>query len=417
MSNHWSKAEQERNEFKMLRYLATVAMILLLALPAHAAQKKLKVYILAGQSNMEGQGQLRVLDYMKENPKTRDLYDEIKGPDGEYKIIKNTWISFLTGERGRIDGKDREVHGPLTAGYGSQCSRDYTKPRGDRMGPELAFGITLQKHYNEPILIIKTAWGGQSLHTDFRSPSSGPFRHPNAKPDAKIETGKRYKQMIEHVRNVLKDIKSVCPDYEGQSYELAGFVWFQGWNDMVEGAIYKRDKPGGFDKYSEWLANFIRDVRKDLNAPKLPFVIGVMGVDGPLENYENEHHKLVHCNFRKAMAAPAQMPEFKGNVFAVETAPFWDMALDKVWKKKAKANNKEFVLKIKHHDHENADGHMSEEDIKAFMKKYREKLITEEDLALEKRGMSNAPFHYLGAATTYSLIGQAFAMELIKNDQ
>jgi hypothetical protein len=32
-----------------------------------------------------------------------------------------------------------------------------------------------------------------------------------------------------------------------------------------------------------------------------------------------------HVNFRKAMAAPADMPEFKGNVFAVDTAPFWDL--------------------------------------------------------------------------------------------
>jgi hypothetical protein len=30
------------------------------------------------------------------------------------------------------------------------------------------------------------------------------------------------------------------------------------------------------------------------------------------------------ANFRQAMAAPAALPEFKGNVVAVETAPFWD---------------------------------------------------------------------------------------------
>jgi hypothetical protein len=46
----------------------------------------------------------------------------------------------------------------------------------------------------------------------------------------------------------------------------------------------------------------------------MPFVIGVLGVDGESKN----------VNFRKAMAAPAVMPEFKGNVVAVETAPFWD---------------------------------------------------------------------------------------------
>ncbi|MEK6249695.1 MAG: sialate O-acetylesterase, partial [Planctomycetales bacterium] len=102
---------------------------------------------------------------------------------------------------------------------------------------------------------------------------------------------------------------------EKQGYELAGFVWFQGFNDLVDGRFYpNRNKPGQFDAYSELLATFIRDVRKDLSAPEMRFVIGVLGVDGEKKN----------GIFRQAMAAPAAMPEFKGNVVAVETAPFWD---------------------------------------------------------------------------------------------
>ena len=59
----------------------------------------------------------------------------------------------------------------------------------------------------------------------------------------------------DHVKKVLADIKRVCPDYDPkQSYELAGFVWFQGWNDMVDSSTYpNRGKPGGYDKYSDWL--------------------------------------------------------------------------------------------------------------------------------------------------------------------
>jgi hypothetical protein len=69
--------------------------------------------------------------------------------------------------------------------------------------------------------------------------------------------------------------------------------------------------------YSELLAQFIRDVRRDLSAPDMRFVIGVMGVGGP---GHQEH-------FRAAQAAPAALPEFRGNVVAVRTAPFWDEAL------------------------------------------------------------------------------------------
>ena len=59
-----------------------------------------------------------------------------------------------------------------------------------------------------------------------------------------------------------------------------------------------------YDLYSELLAHFIRDVRKDLGAPSMPFVIGVMGVGGVKEEPDY---------FRQAMAAPASLPDFKGN--------------------------------------------------------------------------------------------------------
>ena len=85
-----------------------------------------------------------------------------------------------------------------------------------------------------------------------------------------------------------------------------------------------RDKPGGYDAYSETLAHFIRDVRKNLNAPKLPFVIGVLGVGRPVEEYvtDQQRYKSTHQNIRAAMAAPAQLPEFKGNVTAVLTEKY-----------------------------------------------------------------------------------------------
>ena len=134
------------------------------------------------------------------------------------------------------------------------------------------------------------------------------------KADKVKETGVYYRLMVEHVKRVTKDIKRVCPAYdEKQGYEIAGFVWLQGFNDLVAGDTYA-PKPGekvrDYSKYGAWLADFIRDVRKDFAAPKMPFVIGVLGVDG-LNASDNTKA------FREAMAAPALLPEFKGNVAAV----------------------------------------------------------------------------------------------------
>ncbi len=124
-----------------------------------------------------------------------------------------------------------------------------------------------------------------------------------------------YRMMVDHVKKVLADPARVCPAYDPKAgFELAGFVWLQGFNDLVDGQTYPN---GDYEEYSRLLAHFIRDVRKDLDAPKMPFVIGVLGVDGEK-----------NANFRKAMAAPAAMPEFKGNVVAVDTAPFWDYAIE-----------------------------------------------------------------------------------------
>jgi hypothetical protein len=215
------------------------------------------------------------------------------------------------------------------------------------------------------------------------------------------------------VKKVLADPKQVVPDYDPkQGYELAGFVWFQGFNDMVEGHVYpKFNQPDRYDLYTELLATFIRDVRKDLSAPKMPFVIGVMGVGG-LKDQSTEM-----LTFRKAMAAPAALPEFKGNVMAVETAPFWSEELGAIDEKRGKIGQMRYFLDSKHKDHPNADGHMTNEQKNEYLKKYEADLISPAEAALWKRGASNAGYHYLGCAKTFALIGKHFAeanLEMMK---
>jgi alpha-galactosidase len=298
---------------------------------ASAETKPLKVFILAGQSNMEGHAEIRTFDYIGRDPLTAPLLKEMRNPDGTPRVCDRVWMSYLTGP---YDGSaNGEGLGKLTAGFGERGNQP-TKI-GRKIGPEFTFGIYMEKELKEPILIIKTAWGGRSLNTEFRPPSAGQYKLPKEVQDQwdkypqgahgipKMEDRKKwqedkeaasgvfYRMMIEHIQKVLADPKRVCPEYDQKvGFELAGFVWLQGFNDLVDGQTYPN---GNYEEYSRLLSHFIRDVRKDLSAPKMPFVIGVLGVDGEK-----------NVNFRKAMAAPAEMPEFKGNVIAVDTAPFWD---------------------------------------------------------------------------------------------
>jgi len=384
--------------------------------------KPLKVFILAGQSNMEGHAKVETFDYIGDDPATAPLLKIMRGADGKAAVCDGAWISYFTG----IGDKNGEGFGKLTAGYGSRQKPDKD---GGKIGPEFTFGLTMDAALEEPVLIIKTAWGGKSLHTDFRPPSAGPYqlndyqkklyygppRHGVPKDidvwlaEKKKDTGHYYRLMLEHVKKVLADPKRVVPDYDAaQGYELAGFVWLQGWNDMVDGHTYPaHGKPGRFDLYSEWLAHFIRDVRRDLGVPKMPFVIGVMGVDGLDAGLDTQE-------FRKAMAAPAALAEFKGNVVAVETAPFWPEELEAIDRKHEKVRQMRHFLDSKHKDHANADGNMTDEQKREHVKKFETALITPAEVALWKRGASNAGYHYLGCAKTFALMGRAFAEALLQ---
>lgn len=404
--------------------MTAVAAGLMLATAGRADTKPLKVFILAGQSNMEGHAKIETFDYIGDDPATAPLLKAMRGAGGKPTVCEGAWISYLTGAQ----EDNFEVTGQLTAGYGSMWGVDRNKP-GNKIGPEFTFGLTMDAALTEPVLIIKTAWGGKSLHTDFRPPSAGPYQlndyqkklyygppgHGVPKDmdqwlaEKQRDTGRYYRLMIEHVKQVLADPKRVCPQYDpAQGFELAGFVWLQGWNDMVDGHVYPNyNRPDRFALYSDWLAQFIRDVRKDLAAPKLPFVIGVMGVGGAAPGAEG-------LAFRQAMAAPAALPEFQANVVAVATAPFWSEELGAIDKKYEQVRQMRYFLDSKHKDHANADGKMSEEQKREFVKKFEADLITPAEVALWNRGASNAGYHYFGCAKTFALMGRAFAEALLQ---
>jgi len=251
-------------------------LALLLMIPGVEATP-LKVFILAGQSNMEGKAQNKLLNYQATAPETKDLFAPFR-KDGDWVVRDDVLIKFLN------------RHGKLTIGYGSR----------DRTGVELQLGHILGEHYEEPVLLIKTAWGGHSLYQKFRSPSAGlppaeklaeelakaqeRTRKQNEKrsqdkplptmEEIKAGYGVSYRAMMTEVRDTLGNLGTLFPSLKDPEPEIAGFVWFQGWNDQYNGAELE---------YAANMAHFIKDVRDDLDAPKLPFVIGVMGQNGSKE--------------------------------------------------------------------------------------------------------------------------------------
>jgi hypothetical protein len=178
----------------------------------------------------------------------------------------------------------------------------------------LQFGHVIGDYYDEPVLIIKTAWGGKSLAIDFRSPSSGDINDEITYDPLKTaeEQGYYYREMIAVVNAFKAAPQSYYPAYNAaDGYEIVGFGWHQGWNDRVKEEFVAQ--------YERNMKNFIDDVRNDMGIPNLPFVIAATGMRG--WGMTDKARNLVEAQL--AMEDFAKYPEFEGNVAGVDTRDFW----------------------------------------------------------------------------------------------
>jgi hypothetical protein len=93
------------------RLLAASLLLAPLSAGVSAEAKPLKVFVLAGQSNMEGHARVETFDYIGDDPATAPLLAVMRGADGRPTVCDHTWISYLTGS----GGNDGEGVGRLTA--------------------------------------------------------------------------------------------------------------------------------------------------------------------------------------------------------------------------------------------------------------------------------------------------------------
>ncbi len=311
---------------------------------AGATDRPVKVFVLAGDYNMAGRAKVALLKYQANQAETRERFQHLLH-DGKWIVREDVWI------------KTFQRKGNLTVGFGHTP---------EHFGPELEFGNVVGDHFDEQVLLIKTCCG-DSLNCDFRPPSAGPpsqklveqnlrdMHRPNPKASlADVERGRgaAYREMVKEVRDTLANLAEHFPTYQGQGFEIAGVVWFQGWNDLEYTAFH-----------AELLAHLIRDVRRDFRLPNLPFVIGQLGVHGGGGLQTNDLH------LRAAQAAVAQLPEFTSNVRLVATDPYWD--------------------------HEAV----------AALKKNKDEW---------EKFVSDVPYRYFGSARTYCSIGKAFGEAMIE---
>lgn len=262
-----------------------------------------QVFVLAGQSNMEGHGVFAAdakrnggkgsLEFLVKDAASAGRFAHLVDDAGQWRVRDDVWVSYL----------DRK--GSLTVGFGA---------RRELIGPELGLGNVLGDACDAPVLLVKCAWGGKSLAVDFRPPGAGKIPYSlGEKADAALAAdpalvGKYYRETLALTKAALANLKELVPGSDG-TYVLAGFGWHQGWNDRINDRFNT--------EYESNMAHFIRDMRRDLGVEKLPFVIVETGMNGPTETHPRA------LSLMKAQAAVAQLPEFIGNVAFVGTKDFW----------------------------------------------------------------------------------------------
>ena len=279
--------------------------------------RPLKVFILAGQSNMVGHGKTEEGGnprFDPKGPKGKENPREIPGGLGCLRsMVNENAVKYgpkgrtpLVGEDGKwlvrndvkiyafCDGKTKK--GDLGIGFAA--------PGALWIGPEFGFGHAVGNAFSEEVLIIKVATGGTSLAGDWRPPSAVKERGG--------AVGPRYLHMVKTVKDVLGNLDKEFPEFAGRKGEIAGFGWHQGWNDGCDAKMAA--------EYEVNMAAFIRDVRKEFN-PNMRFVIANSGFSGDKQKEDSSLAKVRHA--QDAMADAKKYPGFAGNVAVVETRPLW----------------------------------------------------------------------------------------------
>ncbi|HSU67647.1 MAG TPA: sialate O-acetylesterase [Tepidisphaeraceae bacterium] len=291
-------------------------MAVLSAGVAEAADKPVKVFILAGQSNMVGHGKAeegRNPNFDPKRPNGKDNPQEIPGGLGSLRaMVKENPAKFgakgstpLVDADGKwlvrmdvkiyayCDGKTKK--GNLTLGFAAPGATSW-------FGPEFGFGHAVGNALSDDVLIIKVSTGGTSLAKDWRPPGAVAKRGG--------EVGPRYLHLVKTVKEVLANLGTEFPEFAGRRYAIAGFGWHQGWNDGTDPAMAK--------EYEVNMADFIQDVRKEFNS-NMPFVIANSGFFGD----KSKGTLLEVLKAQNAMEDSGKYPQFEGNVAVVDTRPMW----------------------------------------------------------------------------------------------
>jgi len=284
--------------------------------------KPVQVYILLGQSNMVGAGRIAgdKDGTLEHAVKTKNKYPYLVDDEGSWTV--------------REDVRYVRVMGSGT-GAMRQFNNEWMTITGGRIGPEYGIGHYVGHATDAPVLILKSCIGNRSLGWDLLPPGSeryeveetdkktgetktfvyagykdSPAKWEKGTEPEKIGwyAGMQYDGDVANAKTVLAELDKYYPDAKG--YEVAGFFFWQGDKDRYNAAHASR--------YEQNLVHFIKQLRKDFDAPSAKFVCSTLG---QTEKGAEGNEGLILEAQLAVDGRSGKYPEFKGNVTTVYTNP------------------------------------------------------------------------------------------------
>ncbi len=357
-----------------------------------ATDKKVKVYIMSGQSNMVGFGQVT-----GSGPGTLQT---ITGTDKKFPNLVASGGGWTT-------RKDVKYHGVTTDIAKADLKADVA---GDKYGPELGFGYAMGWYHDEPVLLIKASQGNRGLMWDILPPGSprtvfgattypaygespetwatvggGPtpflwyagkqyddffLKENDMRPLTAWTSGTTYPDgtqlrhngvhyiskdrpnpVVNHVASpasepgvgadwntywwvydvfntadILDNFAAEYPSWAAQGFEIAGYVWWQGYDDTGEprATRYEPNMVQFIKQTRSYFENRYNTDGSPLTNAKTnaPFVLATLATNGGWGNTDPGSAKVAQAQLN-VDGTTGLHPEFAGNVKTMEARGYW----------------------------------------------------------------------------------------------
>ena len=229
----------------MLRFVFSSLLALSVLPSVAAAQQTFDVYIVAGQSNTDGRGDVSDLTTAQMASLENDTIISFLNPGSERERANPTSNpnDLDVGTNGFV---------PLVPG-GFSVDGTSARMLTPTFGPELAFGAFIAEATgtDNQIAIIKVSRGGTNLRNDWRV-------NPTVDSGPDEPEGFLYRALLEEVTTRLAELRA-----NGNTAVVKGFVWHQG----------ESDSSNGVNQYVERYIEFVESFRMEFGAD-IPFVLG-----------------------------------------------------------------------------------------------------------------------------------------------